>query len=129
MKPHTRDLGKGGEERAARYLVEKGYRLLERNYTLRHGEIDIIANDPAGTLVFVEVKTALTRAAGDPGYWVDKRKQAQVGRMAAAYLALRGITDHACRFDVVTLQLDSGEAPEIRHYEDAFRLSYSIGCG
>ena len=124
MKPHTRELGKGGEEKAARYLTEKGYRLLERNYQCRQGELDIVARDPAGMLVFVEVKAAFTRAAGDPGYWVDKRKQRQIGRVAGVYLAERRMTDCACRFDVITMIVEAGERPDLRHYENAFMLSY-----
>ena len=56
MKPNNRKIGSRYEDLAAAYLSEAGYRILTRNYRNRFGEIDIIAADPKGTLVFAEVK-------------------------------------------------------------------------
>jgi putative endonuclease len=123
---HTRGLGKSGEEKAAQYLTEKGYDLIERNYQRRQGELDIVAQDPSGTLIFIEVKSAFGDAAGDPGCWVDKKKQQQIGRVAKVFLAERGWMERACRFDVLTLWSHGGKSPEIRHYENAFMLSYAL---
>lgn len=54
---HKSEVGKIGEDLACEYLINKGYKILERNYWKKWGELDIIAKDPANTLVFVEVKT------------------------------------------------------------------------
>jgi putative endonuclease len=70
-------LGQEGEERAAQFLVQKGYRILERNYRTRSGEIDLIALHK-DEVVFVEVKTRTSDAFGAPELAVNPRKQ---GRM------------------------------------------------
>ncbi len=118
---NTRDLGKKGETIAADHLVGEGYKILERNYTTSRGEIDIIAEDKTGELVFIEVKTAYTDTAGDPAAWVNLKKQKQIGFVASAYLARNRSDETACRFDVVTVIM-AGKNPEIRHYENAFML-------
>lgn len=120
---HTRDLGKQGEDLAAEFLLAKGFTILERNFTTKSGEIDIVAEDKEGTRIFVEVKTAYSSAAGDPASWVDARKQHQLGRVASAYLALKRVSGVACRFDVLGITLIPGREPAIVHYENAFMLT------
>ena len=120
---NTRELGKQGEEAAANLLLSKGYKVLERNYTTKLGEIDLVAEDKDGTRVFVEVKTAYTDAAGDPASWVNAKKQHKMGRVATAYLALKNLGDIPCRFDVIGVTMKAGRDPEIVHYENAFMLT------
>ena len=100
MNKHT--IGNRYEQRAAEYLKEQGYRLLERNYRCKLGEIDLVARDGA-YLVFVEVKY---RADGHAGYGfesVDAKKQRRIARAASWYLYERQIReDQPCRFDVVS---------------------------
>ena len=93
------DLGRKGELWACRYLKKEGYRILERNYTTKVGEIDIIAEEQ-GVLVFVEVKTRLNDAYGLPREAVDRGKQHKIIRVAQMYL-LRLPRLPVCRFDVV----------------------------
>lgn len=118
----SRETGVFGESLALRYLVGKGYGLLERNYRTRLGEIDLILRDGA-TLVFVEVKARRGRGFGDPLEAVTPSKQARVRLMAETYLAEKGMefTDgfEEMRFDAVGI-IVAHEENEIQHVEDAF---------
>ena len=95
-------LGRIGEDSASRYLTQQGYRILERNFRITAGEIDLIALD-RDTIVFVEVKTRTSDAYGAPELAVDARKQARMTKAALAYLKARKLHQMACRFDVVAI--------------------------
>lgn len=111
------DLGRAGEEAAARYLTLHDYRLLERNWRFGHAEIDLIA-EAFGLLIVVEVKTRATVALGDGLERVDADKQRHLIRAADAYVRQRGI-DLPVRFDVITVV--GRTAPfRITHYRAAF---------
>ena len=92
--------GRRAEQLAARYLQAQGYRILEQNYRARGAEVDIVAEE-GDVLCFVEVRSRRSAAYGDPLETVDRRKQARVIRGARHYLAARGASDRAVRFDVV----------------------------
>src|SRR5438270_10600420 len=82
-------LGRVGEQLAAEHMIRRGFRVLERNYRTRWGELDIIAFDGT-TLAFCEVKTRrLARGTGSPFDAVRPSKQAQVRRLAARWLVER----------------------------------------
>lgn len=98
--PH--DLGHQGEITAVSYLVEKGYRVLRRNYRYRRNEIDIIALDKR-TLCFIEVKTRSSDAKGHPLEAVTPDKQKEIIRAASAYLAALPPPEPDCRFDVIAI--------------------------
>ena len=107
-------LGLAGEERAAEFLKAKGYRLLERNFAVPGGEIDIIAQDKK-TLVFVEVKARAYTAFGGPLMAVTPAKQKKIAHTAEVYLQAKGLKFDSIRFDVVCV------LPEkIEHIENAF---------
>ena len=112
-------VGRRGEEAAGRHLASLGYRILERSYRTRAGEIDLIAEDGA-TLVFVEVKTRSSLAFGRPAEAVGPGKRARIAASASLYLAIRGGPERPCRFDVVEVLEDPGGAVRIRHIHDAF---------
>jgi len=112
--------GRLGEEEASRYLEGKGHRILERNYRVGRGEIDLITMH-GETLVFVEVKSGFTDAYGEPEDRVDRRKQMKIGKVASAYLAWKDPGQADCRFDVVSVVWKNGHV-SIRHIEDAFWL-------
>jgi putative endonuclease len=118
-----RTLGAAGEVLAAAHLRRLGYTVVERNYRTRWGEIDVIAHAP-GVLVFVEVKTRRSSArAGSPFDAVDPRKQAQVRRMAAVWLAEVSDRPRAddLRFDVIGVIVDgAGRLLELDHREGVF---------
>jgi putative endonuclease len=112
-----RDIGKRGEEIAARFLKANGYEILERNYTYEHGEIDIIAQK-GNTLVFVEVKYRHNLEYGRPEAAISKKKIRMVKKTAEAYLMEKNLPEGECRIDVIAiLELEKGK-PEIEHYEN-----------
>lgn len=113
----THDLGKRGEELAARYLKEKGYAILETNWRFHHNELDLIARDGA-TLVIAEVKTRRSGALGEPEMAVTREKQRAIIRSANAFVKLRRWNGDT-RFDILSILTD-GEESSIHHIPDAF---------
>lgn len=114
-KQNDRQVGAAYEEKVCAFLKEKGLLILERNFRVRQGEIDVIAKE-GDTLVFVEVKYRKNPSRGLPEEAVDFRKQRQISKVALFYLAFRRLPlSTPCRFDVVAV---CGE--EIRWIPDAF---------
>ena len=105
--------GSEGENEAADYLMSLGYSIVSRNYRTARGEIDCIAHDPLGTLVFIEVKCATSDALGKPAFWVTRPKQLKIARLARQYLAEHGLRNTRCRFDVITIY--KGKIDHIRN--------------
>ncbi|MCZ6690390.1 MAG: YraN family protein [Planctomycetota bacterium] len=102
MGRSTRRLGTKGERAAEGMLRQKRFRILERNYTCRFGEVDLVADD-SGTIVFVEVKTRMTDRYGPPEISVTPRKQRRYTRAAAFYLKQKKLLNVPIRFDVVSV--------------------------
>lgn len=107
--------GAKGETLATAYLKEKKFKILEKNYSNKIGEIDIIAEDK-GVLVFVEVKARQTLEYGRPCEAVDFRKQQKIRNAAQIYLMSTNKVDIDCRFDVIEILGDE----IIGHIENAF---------
>jgi len=114
--------GKLGEQMAAAYLQEAGYRILERNYRCPFGEIDMIAQD-GDTLVFVEVKSRRSEKFGLPQLAVGSEKQRRISKISLYYLQNHRLGDSNVRFDVVAILLRSLN-PQIELIKDAFELAY-----
>ena len=117
-----RGVGAWGEAQAAKYLKKQGYRILERNYSCRYGEIDLIAAD-RNSLVFVEVKLRKSDAFARPAEFVDWHKQNRLRTTAELWLSQHE-TELQPRFDVIEIYAPEGEAtkkPIIHHLEDAFQ--------
>ena len=116
-------LGSAGERLACEHLDRRGYRILERNFRTRWGELDVVALD-GSTLVFCEVKTRrLPLGGGTPLEAVHGRKQAQLRRMARGWLMLNEHRPYASllRFDAIGVTLDeTGRLLRLEHVEDAF---------
>jgi len=116
----NKNLGKQGEGVAVEFLKKQGYRVVERNYRTRKGEIDVVC-EHSGCIIFVEVKTRRSLAFGHPEEAVDERKQRRMAQIAVDYLtenSLWGKVD--CRFDVVAIFEDNPRS--LKHIVDAFRL-------
>lgn len=111
-------LGNRGENVAARFLRDAGYRIIERNFRTRFGEVDIIARD-GKTLVFVEVKTR-KGSDPDPEDQVNHEKQKQITKVAEFYLTRFGLPLPPVRFDIVSILWPRNQDPIIRHIQDAF---------
>lgn len=119
-------LGNRGERAAIRFLRKQGYQILHRQFRNQFGEIDIVASD-GNWIVFVEVKTRKSDAAGDPVEAVTFSKQKQLTRVALSYLKRYNLLEHSARFDVVAiLWPDDAAKPEITHYRNAFE---PVGTG
>ena len=116
-----RELGNFGEERAARYLRRRGYRIVERNFRCRQGEIDIIA-EKRGYLVFVEVKLRKDERFAEAREFVNAAKQRRILSAAQLYLSAHPDWDLQPRFDVLEIYAPQGERGRLRihHIEDAF---------
>lgn len=113
-------LGKKGEETAVKYLKKKRYRIIERNFRCRQGEIDIIALHQRST-VFIEVKTRTDDSFGLPQEAVDYRKQKQIIRCARNYIKYKRLPEEGrFRFDVVGVDV-CGKKPVVTLIPDAFQ--------
>jgi putative endonuclease len=115
-----RETGRRGEAIAAAFVQDLGWRVVDRNFRCRAGEIDLVVLD-GETVVFLEVRSRTGRGRGTPLESVDHRKQAQVGRVARHYLTLRGWHARAARFDVIGIRFDA-EPPAVEHVRSAFDL-------
>lgn len=114
------DLGRFGEEKAADYLISKGYAIRDRNFRCRFGEIDIIA-EKDGTIVFVEVKLRKNDRYGSAAEFVNTSKQRKIRCTAEFYLCGQR-SEENCRFDVMEIYAPSGTEGTVRinYIENAF---------
>jgi putative endonuclease len=116
-------LGQRGEQLAADHLVRRGYRIIERNYRTRWGELDIVAYDGT-TLAFCEVKTRrMANAQRDPLEAVRPHKRTRIRKMASRWLVERTDRPRAdeLRFDAIGVTFDlSGRLVRLEHLEGAF---------
>ena len=115
--------GKEGERAAVKFLKKKGYRIIEKNYRNKAGEIDIIA-EHGQVLVFVEVKSRAGAEWGEPLEAITPHKQRKIGQVARGFMTRHKIENRDCRFDVVGIKGDPDEPKqwEIQLVQDAFRL-------
>lgn len=119
-----RTLGAAGEDLAARHLERLGHTILARNHRTRYGELDIVTLS-GRAIVFVEVKARRESRSGRGTPWdaIDRRKQMQVRRMAAAYL--HDVPERPAvpevRFDAIGIVIDArGRLVDLQHLEGAF---------
>jgi putative endonuclease len=117
------EFGKRGEELACGELRRLGYRILDRRFRTRCGEIDIVARD-GDVLVFVEVKARSSGNFGHPFESLTWQKRYRLSRMAASYLFAKRLGDVACRFDVVAVRaLESG-----RYAVEVLKSAFEFGA-
>ena len=116
---NRRRIGAAYENQAVLFLEKKGYRIIERNYAIKQGEIDLVAQD-GEYLVFIEVKSRSGGEAGAALQAVTTAKQRRIIYAARNYLCRRGYSEWTpCRFDVLGF-----EGERIYHIEDAFGADY-----
>ena len=117
--PRRRRFGDFGERVAASHLEAKGYRILERNWSVREGEIDLIASR-GDDLIFVEVRSRRGRSMGAPEESITGRKAAHVRAAAAAYLQQHPESPPNPRIDAVVIELDAkGRVLRVEQIENA----------
>lgn len=102
MALHQRasELGIRGEEFTVAYLQNRGYRIIDRNWRIKEGEIDIVAFSPECEIVFVEVKTRSSATFGEPLESISSEKLHRIQRLALAWLATHQRLGSAYRIDV-----------------------------
>lgn len=113
--------GREGESVAIAFLKKKGYRVLEKNFRSKVGEIDIIA-EQAGVIVFVEVKARSSHEFGHPLNALTPAKQKKIIQTAQSFLAQKRIRDRPMRFDVVALTSDPSGSWETELVVNAFQV-------
>ena len=115
-------LGREGEDAAEAYLKKKGYRIIEKNFRCKLGEIDIIA-EQGGVVVFIEVKARAGHQYGHPFNAVTPSKQRKIIQVAQSFLAKHRLLEKPTRFDVVGLTADPESAFKVELLENAFQIS------
>ncbi len=115
----SRGVGQEWERLAEKRLKAAGYRVLERNFRTRVGELDFVA-EQEGVLCFIEVKGRRGAGFGAPDEAVTAEKQRRIFRAAQAYLQGRRKANIPCRFDVVSI-LEEGSKRDVRILRDAFQ--------
>jgi putative endonuclease len=113
----TRHVGAAAESKAVAFLTRCGFRIVERNFRCKVGELDIVAFD-GDVLCFVEVRSRANDRCGDAAVTVTYAKQRKVSRAAQAFLCARRVPFREARFDVVAITGD-----EVALIRDAWRLS------
>ncbi|MFH1856478.1 MAG: YraN family protein [Candidatus Omnitrophota bacterium] len=111
--------GRKAESKAADYLKKQGYRILNRNYNCRFGEIDIIAKK-AETICFVEVKARINLDFGPPAVFVTSKKQNRIKKTAFCFIKDECSKDFNYRFDVISVIKDQKGILKIELIEGAF---------
>ena len=89
-----------GEEFVARTLISRGLKILDRNWRIREGELDLIAREDGDLIIFIEVKTRSSTQFGEPLESIDKGKALRIQRLALAWLATHQYLGNPYRIDV-----------------------------
>ncbi|MEA4926584.1 MAG: YraN family protein [Syntrophomonadaceae bacterium] len=118
MKNGRIELGTQGENLAVQFLQKQGYKILQRNFRSRHGEIDIICAR-AHIIAFVEVKTRTTASYGSPEEAITKTKKQHIQKVALDYLETCPQSFQEIRFDVIGIFIEGGRH-RINHLPAAF---------
>ncbi len=113
-----RTFGNRGEGRAADFLQEKGFEVIERQFRTEFGEVDLVCKDPADWIVFVEVKTRKSLASGQPEESVTGVKLKHLEAAGEEWLRIHTLERAPHRYDVVAItESDGGEVLDILHLE------------
>jgi putative endonuclease len=114
-----RVVGKNGEDAAAAWYTAAGYEILDRNWRVRDGELDLVVRN-ARTLAFCEVKTRRSDAFGLPAEAVGTRKQLRLRKLAGQWLGAHGPSGENLRFDVASVRPDGRGGWDVDVITDAF---------
>lgn len=120
QKIKKQEIGKLGEDIACDYLKHKEYKIIERNFRCRQGEIDIIAIDiEKEEIVFIEVKSRTSLEYGEPAEAVDRIKQKHIYQSARYYIYKNEIKNIAIRLDIIEVYLYRNNN-KVNHIKQAF---------
>ncbi len=120
MDCSKQETGLIGENISERYLIKEGYKVVERNFRCRLGEIDIIARRE-NCLCFVEVKTRRGYLFGRPCEAVNYIKQKRICRIAEFYIQKNKLFNFNIRFDVIEVVLTGEKGYSLRYIKNAFQ--------
>ena len=122
MKAFNKDIGEFGEGISESYLKNSGYKILEKNFKCKCGEIDLIASND-GCICFIEVKTRYGTNFGMPSESVIFSKQHKINKTAQVYILRKNINNWNFRFDVIEVILNSDNNEfSVNHIKDAFQV-------
>ena len=105
---YTQKVGKFGEDEAVKYLEQKGYKISDRNFSCKRGEIDIIALDK-DEIVFIEIKARISLKYGLPSEAVTKNKLKHIYKTAEYYLYTRNLLNENTRIDVIEVYIKNNQ--------------------
>lgn len=108
-------IGRLGEDLASRFLEDNGFKIIDRNFRTRYGEIDLIASN-SHEILFLEVKTRSSNLYGYPEQAVDKKKINHLLLAARLYLKIKNLSNF-WRLDIISIELDSNP-PNIKWFKD-----------
>lgn len=117
MKDVRKTFGRKGEDRATAFFVSRGFRIIERNWSCRMGEIDVVC-EKDGMTHFVEVKTRRSRVYGNPEESITEGKQQRLRRAVIAYMNARQLDWERIRVDALAILAEPGKTPEYHYVED-----------
>jgi len=112
-------IGQLGEKIAYNFLIKKGYNILENNYTVPFGEIDIIA-EKNNCIYFIEVKCRKTNKYGLPEEAITDYKKKRIIRIAEYYIKRKNINNKIINFGVVAIQINENSLDKIKYFPNAF---------
>lgn len=111
--------GREGEEIAANFLQKKGYKIIDKNFRCKIGEIDIIAIGSNKTLVFIEVKTRGSEEFGTPLEAINSRKLKSLIHVAQYYKLVHPKLPEQLRIDAISVKLSNDQKPiVVEHVEN-----------
>ena len=116
---YRKELGQRGEEFVAQHLESTGCEILDRNWRVREGELDLVAQTNQGVFLFVEVKTRTSRKYGDPLEAIDAKKAQRLQKLALAWLMTHDAWGEPFRIDCAGVIFDNAE--------QKFVLDYRVG--
>jgi putative endonuclease len=117
--------GEEGERRAAEYLQKQGCRILQRNFSCREGEVDIIAKD-GNELVFVEVKVRDIRGNERPEAAVTTAKKHKLCKAARQFMRKYKLTEALFRFDVIGFDTDDNDNWKLHHWQNVINYEQAL---
>jgi len=111
-------IGKENEKLAEQFLKQSGYTILDKNFSSKFGEIDIIAKK-GSLIIFVEVRSKSYNAFGKPFETINKSKIQKIINTAQIYISIKNLYNYDIRFDVISI-----ENQKITHILAAFDLDF-----
>lgn len=111
--------GNKGEGIACQYLIKNGYKILEKNFKVSFGEIDLIVNKN-NIICFVEVKTRNSLIYGLPEEAITEKKKSKIIKVAQYYIKKKHLYNYLFRFDVISIKLKNNNLENIKFIKNAF---------